>query len=99
MTKGEKNKKIKKLRALINDVNVAMLTTLKANGEFYSRPMNTMDLDDEGNIFFFSDEHTPDVHDVKINNNAAITYSNPESNTYISLNGKLHIAKDQSKID
>ncbi len=99
MTKGEKNKKIKKLRALINDVNVAMLTTLKANGEFYSRPMNTMDLDDEGNIFFFSDEHTPDVHDIKINNNAAITYSNPDSNTYISLNGRLHIAKDQSKID
>src|SRR6476469_820656 len=99
MSEKEKVKKIEKLRSLINEVNVAMLTTLKANGEFYSRPMNTMDLDDEGNIFFFSDEHTPAVNDIKINNNAAVTYTNPENNTYIALNGRIHLAKDQSKIE
>ncbi|MEO5909863.1 MAG: pyridoxamine 5'-phosphate oxidase family protein [Pelobium sp.] len=99
MRSKEKAEKIIKLRSLIDEVNVAMLTTLKANGEFYSRPMNTMELDDEGNIFFFSDEHTPEVDDIKLNNRASVTYTNPENNTYIALNGKLSIAQDQSKID
>lgn len=94
-----KVEKIDKLRKLIDDVNVAMLNSLKANGEFYSRPMNTMELDDAGNIFFFSDEHTPDEHDVAINNNVSVTYTNPETNTYIALSGKLFLAHDQEKID
>lgn len=99
MSSEEKPEKIIKLRSLIDEVNVAMLTTLKENGEFYSRPMNTMQLDDEGNLFFFSDEHTPEVDDIKLNNRASVTYTNPENNTYIALNGRLSIAQDQSKID
>ncbi|RKD13741.1 pyridoxamine 5'-phosphate oxidase [Pelobium manganitolerans] len=90
---------IVKLRTLIEDVNVAMLHSLKANGEFYSRPMNTMELDDNANLYFFSDEHTPDEHDIAINNNVSVTYSNPENNTYIALSGKLYLAHDQQKID
>lgn len=90
---------IVKLRTLIEDVNVAMLHSLKANGQFYSRPMNTMELDDNANLYFFSDEHTPDEHDIAINNNVSVTYSNPENNTYIALSGKLYLAHDQQKID
>ncbi|MFC5284979.1 pyridoxamine 5'-phosphate oxidase family protein [Pedobacter alpinus] len=95
----EKGEKILKLRNLIDYVNVAMLTSMKANGKFYSRPMNTMQLDDEGNVFFFSDEHRPDVHDVLINNNVSVTYTNPENNTYIALQGKLFLNHDQEKIN
>lgn len=96
---NEKAEKLSKLRRLIDDVNVAMLTSIKANGEFYSRPMNTMELDNDGNIYFFSDEHTPDVHDISINNNVSVTYTNPETNTYIALQGKLYLAHDQEKIN
>ncbi len=96
---NNKAAKIDKLRVLINQVNVAMLNSLKANGEFYSRPMNTMELDDEANLYFFSDEHTPNVHDIAINNNVSVTYTNPENNTYIALSGKLYLANDQNKVD
>ncbi|WP_017258189.1 pyridoxamine 5'-phosphate oxidase family protein [Pedobacter arcticus] len=96
---NNKSKKIDKLRTLINEVNVAMLNSLKANGEFYSRPMNTMELDDDANLYFFSDEHTPDEHDVAINNNVSVTYTNPENNTYIALSGRLYLAHDQDKIE
>ncbi len=96
---NDKLESIQKLRALINDVNVAMLNSLKANGEFYSRPMNTLELDDDGSLYFFSDEHTPDEHDIAINNNVSVTYTNPENNTYIALSGKLFLAHDQNKID
>ena len=95
----KKKEKITKLRTLIDDVNVAMLNSLKANGEFYSRPMNTMELDDDGNLYFFSDEHTPDEHDIAINNNVSVTYTNPELNVYIALSGKLYLAHDQEKIN
>ena len=99
MDREDKLAKIKKLRSLIDDVNVAMLTSIKASGEFYSRPMNTMDLDDKGDIFFFSDEHTPEMDDLEQNNHVSVTYTNPESNTYIALNGRLYLAKDQGKIN
>ncbi|HEX7366988.1 MAG TPA: pyridoxamine 5'-phosphate oxidase family protein [Pelobium sp.] len=96
---NEKLAKISKLRNLIDDVNVAMLNSLKANGEFYSRPMNTMELDENGNLFFFSDEHGPEEHDVAVNNNVSVTYTNPETNTYIALSGKLFLAHDEDKIN
>jgi general stress protein 26 len=99
MTANDKKSSIVKLRKLIDNVNVAMLTTIKENGEFYSRPMNTMDFDKEGNLFFYSDEHTPDVHDVKVNNRVSVTYTNPENNTYIALNGRLFLIEDQAKIN
>lgn len=95
----DKQTKIEKLRQLIDDVNVGMLTSLKEDGEFYSRPMNTMQLDDNGSLFFFSDQHTPDVHDIKVNNMVSVTYTNPETNVYIALNGKLFLSHDQDKID
>jgi len=95
----DKQSKIEKLRSLIDDVNVAMLTSLKEDGEFYSRPMNTMQLDDEGQLFFFSDEHTPDVHDIKVNNRVTVTYTNPDTNVYIALNGRIFLSHDQDKIN
>ena len=94
-----KKEKIDKLRKLIEQVNVAMLNSLKANGEFYSRPMNTMELDEDGNLYFFSDEHTPTEHDICVNNKVSVTYTNPETNTYIALSGKLYLAHDKAKID
>ncbi|OAQ42176.1 pyridoxamine 5'-phosphate oxidase [Pedobacter psychrophilus] len=99
MTATDKKSSIEKLSKLIDNVNVAMITTLKVNGEFYSRPMNTMDFDEDGNLFFFSDEHTPDVHDIKVNNRVSVTYTNPENNTYIALNGRLYLEQDQEKIN
>lgn len=96
---SDKTKKIAKLRHLIDQVNVAMLHSLKANGEFYSRPMNTMEFDDDGTLYFFSDEHSPDEHDIQVNNKVSVTYSNPENNTYIALSGKLFLAHDKEKID
>ncbi|MBK0381768.1 pyridoxamine 5'-phosphate oxidase family protein [Pedobacter sp. SD-b] len=99
MTVNDKKASIEKLRKLIDMVNVAMITTLRASGDFYSRPMNTMEYDDEGNLFFFSDEHTPDAHDIKVNNRVSVTYTNPENNTYISLNGRLYLIEDQNKIN
>ncbi len=96
---SQKLEKIKKLRSLIDEVNVAMLNSLKADGEFYSRPMNTMKLDDDGNLYFFSDEHTPEEHDIKVNNKVSVTYTNPESNTYIALSGLLFLANNQEKIN
>jgi general stress protein 26 len=98
MTQEKKKAKIEQLKKLIDRVNVAMLTTLKANGEFYSRPMNTMQVDDEGSVYFFSDEHTPDMHDVKVNNWVSVTYTNPENNTYVALNGRLFLIDDEEKI-
>jgi general stress protein 26 len=99
MTQKTKKDKVDQLKKLIDQVNVAMLTTIKTNGEFYSRPMNTMQVDDNGDVYFFSDEHTPDQHDVKVNNWVAVTYTNPENNTYIALNGRLNLVNDQSKIE
>lgn len=96
---NNKLQQIHKLKTLINEVNVAMLNSLRANGEFYSRPMNTIELDDDANLYFFSDEHTPDEHDIAINNNVSVTYTNPENNTYIALSGKLYLAHDQDKIE
>jgi general stress protein 26 len=89
---------LKYFRDEINEVKTAMLTTYNAGRGFSSRPMGTADVDDEGNIWFFTNEHSEKASEISVENTISLTYSDPKNHTYLSIIGEAELVDDKAKM-
>jgi general stress protein 26 len=92
---NEKN--ISLLKEMIEEVRICMFTTLSDKEEFSSRPMATAKVEDDGSIWFFTNEYSLKTSEISKENQVTLGYSNLSSNTYVSVNGKAELVDDQSK--
>lgn len=90
---------IQKLNDLIKDVKFAMLTTATADGTLHSRPMATQQCDDQGNVWFFTAEHSTKVTEVQSERHVNISYANPDDNQFVSVSGTVEVVKDRAKME
>ena len=58
----EDNQAIEKLKSLAEDIRFCMYTTIE-DDRIVSRPMTTLDIDAEGNVWFFTSRQTGLVKD------------------------------------
>ena len=98
MSTEPKADQIKFLKDKIEDVRIAMLVTVNQNHEIHARPMGTAKVDDEGNIWFFTNEYSSKVEEVSHENKVVVTYSNPSNNTYLSIKGTASLVDDKEKM-
>jgi general stress protein 26 len=92
--KNEKN--IALLKEMIEKVRICMFTTLSDKDEFSSRPMGTAKIDEEGSIWFFTNEYSLKTTEISKENQVTLGYSDPSTNTYLSVNGKAELVDDQA---
>lgn len=84
------------IQTLIKDVQVCMFTTVDESGKVSSRPMATAHVDDENNIWFFTNEFSEKIHEVSKDNAVNLIYAHPGKNTYIDVAGVCKIMIDRS---
>lgn len=94
-----KTEDIEKLRDLIADLKVAMLTTVDHDGTLRSRPLQTLEMDADNALWFFISATSPKVAEVagadwQVN----LSYANPEKQDYVSLSGTASIVRDRAKM-
>lgn len=89
---------IKKLKDLIEDIDFAMLTTLSGN-KLRSRPMTTQEIQDDGDIWFFTSDTTHKVEEIQKDSRVNVAYAKPGDNTYVSVSGTAMLIKDRAKIE
>ena len=89
---------IKKLKGLLEDIDFAMLTTM-AGEKFRSRPMSTQEMDEDGNLWFFTSDETHKVEEIEADNRVLVAYSEPDDQTYVSVFGRAQISKDRAKME
>ena len=89
---------IRKLGALIKDIQMAMLTTIDG-GVLRARPMATQDTEFDGELWFFTSDKTHKVAEIEKDNRANVSYSKPNDNVYVSVSGAVSIVKDREKIE
>lgn len=94
----EKKEALKKLTELVEDVKICMFTTIHEDYSLTSRPMQSIDIDTDGNLWFFTNEYSGKVDDVSKDNNVYLMYSHPGKNTYIHIKGKCEIITDKEKM-
>lgn len=90
---------IKKLAELIQDIDIAMLTTVNEQGLLHSRPMATQEMSPEGVLYFFVDTSSAKVSEIAFQNQVNLVYAKPEDNRYISISGKANIDKNKFRME
>lgn len=90
---------VEKLREMVNAVSVCMFTTVDDNGMVTTRPMTTIDIDGEGNLWFFTNEFGEKILEESYDNRAYLIYSHPGANTYLYVKGTSNLIVDHTKME
>ena len=92
-----------KLRAMIKDVEVAMLTTVDPDGALRSRPMATIQFESKGadaqTLWFFTGGHSGKVEALRESGRVNLAYSRPSDNRYVSVCGTAKVLHDGAKAE
>ena len=86
---------IDKINELIADIEVAMLTTVDADGDFHSRPMITQEHHFDGDVWFFASNDSDKVREINANPSVNVAYV--EGGNYVSIAGQADIVTDVTR--
>ena len=90
---------VKKIADLIKSIDFGMLTTLDAEGRLHSRPMSSnKEVEFDGDVWFFTYAATPKVHEIENKPYVNVAFSDPKTQTYVSLSGRAELVRDPAKI-
>jgi general stress protein 26 len=92
------NGSVKKLRKIMRDIRVAMLTTVGRDGRVHSRPMMTSEVEFDGNLWFIASTSSALAQEVAANPHVNVTYADPEDDRYISLSGTASLQQDTARL-
>jgi general stress protein 26 len=89
---------IKKLRKLIKDIRVAMLTTVAQDGALRSRPMATADVEFDGDLWFFTRASSPKTEELMDDQRVNVSFADGEESRYVSVSGRATLVRDRDKV-
>ena len=87
---------IEKINELIQGKTIAMLTSISEDGHFHARPMAVLDVDFDGNVWFFTKKDAPKVDQIQSEPRVNVAYSDPSNQDYVSLSGKAKLVVDSA---
>jgi general stress protein 26 len=90
---------IEKLQELIDSSNICFFTTHLSEKPLSTRPMGTMKVDEDGNIWFFSNKFSKKNKEIEEDNNVQLFYSNNNNSEYLSIYGQAEILNDRRKVE
>lgn len=91
-------KKLDELYELIKDIEIAMMTTRRADGHLVTRPMATQDHGPMGDLWFVTDIDTHKVEELEQDPHIGIGYLDGRTREWVSVSGTATISQDRAKI-
>jgi general stress protein 26 len=85
-----------KVRDLIKDTRLAMLTSVDPDGRLVSKPMATQDVDFDGEVWFIAERDSEKVRNIEANSNVNVAYAG--SGAWVSLSGDASVVDDTAKL-
>lgn len=77
---------IEKIKELLQRCRVCMFGTFEKSKMSF-RPMAHVEVDDQGDVWFFTSSSSVKAEQIKANPNAVLTFSNESENLYLSIEG------------
>lgn len=90
---------IAKIRDIVSDTRICMLATRLDHLPLQCRPMSTLEVDDEGNLWFFSDDISDKNLEIEHDSRVQLFYSNPSKTEFMTIYGHAMVSKDRKRID
>ncbi|MEO8961509.1 MAG: pyridoxamine 5'-phosphate oxidase family protein [Ginsengibacter sp.] len=90
---------IEKIKELVKDIGTCMFCTNVAEMPFRTRPMATIEVDDAGNLWFFSNASSDKNDEIKNDDIVQLIYAKNSSSHFLTITGKAQLIKDKNKIE
>lgn len=91
-------KKLEKVKELIKKTRIGMLTTFDGDGRLHSRPMATVDIDADGNVWFLTDKTSHKAEEIADEPRVCVGYADIDNQNYISIGGVAELLDDREKL-
>lgn len=88
---------LRKLAELISEAEVGMLTTHALDGTLRSRPLATLQVTDEGDLWFFTSVKSPKIRELEEDNRVNLSFARPSDQIYVSVSGRARILRDPER--
>ena len=85
-----------KVRALVKDARIAMLTSVAPDGRLVSKPMATQDVELDGDVWFVAERDSQKVRNIEAHPHVNVAYSDRSS--WVSLSGTAVVVDDPAKL-
>lgn len=90
---------LEKVKDLIEDIDINFFTTKEANGKLRGRPMSTAKVEEDGSLWFFTNEYSGKVAEISHNNEVYLTYASQGSSKYLVVHGNAELSDDKAKME
>jgi general stress protein 26 len=91
-------KKLDDLYALIRDLEIALLTTRRADGHLVSRPMATQERRPGCDLWFVTNKDTDKLDEIAHDPHVNCAFYDADSREWVSVAGTAHAVDDREKI-
>ena len=87
------------LREIVVRIKVAMLTTRDAEGMMRSRPLHTLEADEQGRLWFFVSASSPKIDEMRREHGeVCLAYADTAKQDYASISGRGEIVGDRDRM-
>ncbi len=93
------NNEFEKVKDIIEKIKIGVLITKDKDGPMRARPMSTAQIDDDGTLWFFTDEYSGKVEEISDKKEVLISYASQQENAYVMVNGIATLTDDRNKIE
>jgi general stress protein 26 len=84
-----------RLKELIDEIRIGLLTTVDLDGSLHTRPVETLRCDPDGTLWFFTDHQSPKASEVSNDMRVSVGYSEPAKKIYVAVTGEARILRDK----
>lgn len=90
---------LKKMQEIGEKIDMCMFCTQADGHPLKTRPMSTQKVDEQGNFWFLSGIDSNKNEEISQDMKVQLIYSDPGEFTFMTVEGKATISRDQKKID
>ena len=89
---------LEKFYALVEDMEIAMMTTRRSDGHLRSRAMATQKRAEGADLWFVTCQGTPKLRDLAQDPHVNLSYYNDSKREWVSVSGTAVVSEDRAKI-
>jgi general stress protein 26 len=87
-----------KVAELVKEIKFGMLTTQCPDGRLHSRPMSTLQMDEDGCLWFFTSQQSTKIEDIDDQCQVNLAYARIDKQDYLSVTGTAELVRDRKKM-
>ena len=98
MPNNSDKSKMTELYELVQDIEIAMFTTRRADGRLVSRPMATQKPEPDADLWFVTDKDAHKIDELEADPQVNVAYYNNKTREWVSVSGRVRISHDRKRI-